>query len=427
MPKEYTHCVAGYVKKGRSRKDAKRICAGMYYKRHGKTVQQAKKDGDEEVAVPSLLKDLPGEEELIAMESELICTTEPLEVVEEYDGVLEEGDEKPFRYKGVAIYDNVISANNRLYDELFCKRLRRRTMEAINNGRIITVHARHGRALGSMFSMPTHMMIGRVDKLVKEGRKTVYYATLANTRDAKDAENLIRGGFITATSIRATDYESEFVKLDDDREVEKMTTAVLDGIDLAERPGVPGAGIVQILEEAPEVTPITISEGDDDMPEIIWQDVTLEMLQENAPQLLLEHKQSWGEEYSKELADKVQQASQELIDDAVAKLEAERASVKSLTADRDAAATKLAELGLSVAILEASQNPLTALVASKLQKRVKTAEDITDALTTEVLEEARKEVLASAGFSPTPAPGGRVTNPDGASLKSWQQDILRLA
>lgn len=41
MPKEYEHCVAGYIAKGRSKKYAQRRCAISYYKRHGKTPQQA--------------------------------------------------------------------------------------------------------------------------------------------------------------------------------------------------------------------------------------------------------------------------------------------------------------------------------------------------------------------------------------------------
>lgn len=40
MPKEYTECVKSYVKKGKPKKDAQRICAIRYYKKHGKTPQQ---------------------------------------------------------------------------------------------------------------------------------------------------------------------------------------------------------------------------------------------------------------------------------------------------------------------------------------------------------------------------------------------------
>lgn len=41
MPKEYTECVKSYVAKGKPLKDAKRICAIAYYKKHGKTPEQA--------------------------------------------------------------------------------------------------------------------------------------------------------------------------------------------------------------------------------------------------------------------------------------------------------------------------------------------------------------------------------------------------
>ncbi|AZU97802.1 hypothetical protein PGDDIFCJ_00175 [Thermus phage YS40_Isch] len=45
MPKEYEHCKESYLKKGVSEKRAKAICAGMYYNRHGITVNEAKKRG----------------------------------------------------------------------------------------------------------------------------------------------------------------------------------------------------------------------------------------------------------------------------------------------------------------------------------------------------------------------------------------------
>ena len=41
MPAEYKNCVKSYVAKGKPLKDAKRICAISYYKKHGKTPQQA--------------------------------------------------------------------------------------------------------------------------------------------------------------------------------------------------------------------------------------------------------------------------------------------------------------------------------------------------------------------------------------------------
>lgn len=45
MPKEYNSCKESEISKGKSEKDAKRICAISYYKRHGKTPMQAEKEG----------------------------------------------------------------------------------------------------------------------------------------------------------------------------------------------------------------------------------------------------------------------------------------------------------------------------------------------------------------------------------------------
>lgn len=43
MPKEYKECVKSEVAKGKSLKDAQRICAISYYKRHGRRPQDDEK------------------------------------------------------------------------------------------------------------------------------------------------------------------------------------------------------------------------------------------------------------------------------------------------------------------------------------------------------------------------------------------------
>lgn len=45
MPKEYEHCKESYLKKGKDEKEAKAICAGMYYNRHNVTVNEAHSRG----------------------------------------------------------------------------------------------------------------------------------------------------------------------------------------------------------------------------------------------------------------------------------------------------------------------------------------------------------------------------------------------
>ena len=45
MPKEYEHCKESYIKKGKDEKEAKAICAGMYYNRHNVTVNEAHSRG----------------------------------------------------------------------------------------------------------------------------------------------------------------------------------------------------------------------------------------------------------------------------------------------------------------------------------------------------------------------------------------------
>ena len=43
MPKEYKECVKSNIARGKSKKEAQRICAIAYYKRHGRTPQQDEK------------------------------------------------------------------------------------------------------------------------------------------------------------------------------------------------------------------------------------------------------------------------------------------------------------------------------------------------------------------------------------------------
>lgn len=47
MPKEYENCVKSNVNKGKSLKDAKRICAIAFFKRHGKRPQDVESSYDD--------------------------------------------------------------------------------------------------------------------------------------------------------------------------------------------------------------------------------------------------------------------------------------------------------------------------------------------------------------------------------------------
>lgn len=47
MPAEYKNCVKSEIARGKSKKEAQRICAIAYYKRHGRTPQQDEASIDE--------------------------------------------------------------------------------------------------------------------------------------------------------------------------------------------------------------------------------------------------------------------------------------------------------------------------------------------------------------------------------------------
>ena len=54
MPKQYKACVASEVKSGKPKKTAQKICAISYYKKHGKSVQEAAKKEGKKVDAPEL-------------------------------------------------------------------------------------------------------------------------------------------------------------------------------------------------------------------------------------------------------------------------------------------------------------------------------------------------------------------------------------
>jgi len=250
---------------------------GVLHKAMVKAGYSKDKDGvwhkGEEVDMPkgkkAVVENIPEGEALIGFSRDLV-------VVEEND--------KGMRVKGVALVDEAISKNNRYYGGRFNDKATEETNQYMAQGNLVTLYSRHAKALphdGAVRDLP----VGQVVKpLAREGRVIVYEAVIAPTQDGKDVMALLRTFKKLPTSIRSTRYESRMVQMNG-QPVEEMLSAVICGIDFTDEPGIEGAGVREILEEAPKIEEVKQQEEED----MDLKELTLAMLEENRKDLLEQH------------------------------------------------------------------------------------------------------------------------------------------
>ena len=432
MPKVFDQCVLALKKKGTPSNQAYAICTASFKKsHHGMTPAQAKAKGMEDVVSDEMLVGMPDAAQLEALSETLLQHNAPLTVLEEAH-IDESGKHHPFRYEGTALFDGAISKNKRWYPKEACDAALAATNAAIEGGLICTVYGTHDQATGGggFFSSgaQVHYPIGKVTKLFRKEERIKYEAALAETRDGADAAVLIRGGFVGPTSIRSYHYEQEMVEVGDEV-LAKMKTFVIAGIDMCQEAGIEGAGIDRVLESA-KSTPFDPSTEEVEETVMDWTKVTLEELQTNVLPLLDKYA---GAKVTAAVATEQAKvvAAEAKAGDWQNKTVASDTALLALRSQLDAAAAKLAEQMLHVAVLEAAQNPLTALVARKMTAVAKKAEDITPALLKTLVEESRNEILVAAGVplgGITPGSGLPVPLPTAAKVAHPDQvTILRLA
>jgi Fe-S cluster biosynthesis and repair protein YggX len=178
------------------------------------------------------------------------------------------------RFDGVAMFENAMSGNGRFYPASFIDESISRTEQWVAAGHKITIHRSHEAWRDG------DMPIGKAENLRHENGAMAFKAQLSKTRDGSDMAVLVQDEVIARMSLRSTQFESETVQMesnDGKRPVELMKWAVIEGIDFCEYPGISGAGITQILESAPQWAKENTME---------WNEVTLETLRENRPDLL---------------------------------------------------------------------------------------------------------------------------------------------
>jgi len=293
---------------------------------------------------------------------EIALSTSPITVVEETD--------KGARIRGVALVDEVISqhGHGRYYSKAFNDRCMAATNVFMAEGGTVTVYSRHGKAIPPEGQLSTSLPVGKVAKpLWRKGNEVWYEAFIAPTTEGKDVIVLLKTEVMTASSIRAATYRSRKRKMDG-RDVEEMIDAVIVGIDLADEAGIDGAGVREVLEEAPTWSDEYSTREVTDME---WKDIDLKSLLENRKDLL--------EEYAASLKD-VLPAQDPKLAGRVTELEAQ---VKTLTEEKgtltvklDAATVQSGQLQLGLKVVEAAQFGVSRIVAEELAKVVKEEADI---------------------------------------------------
>jgi hypothetical protein len=280
--------------------------------------------------------------------------------------ILEDGDLPTgvlLRYKGVALIDHILSDNDVYYSPGFNTQAMESTNEFMALGGKVTVYSRHGGAVQRAGALPTGLPVGRVDRpLQREGPEIVYEAAIADTAEGRDVAALIRSTVLGPTSVRfrPRGFEAERMVMEG-KNVLRPSRGLIKGIDLAEDAGIPGAGIVQIFEEAPLMTPFVPPEEDN----MDWKEVTLKELEEHVPTLLEESRA-----------------------ETVGLLEAAQGALASALEAATAAEALRGDDDLNVAILEASMIGVSREIRARLIEKCTKVEDIKP-----VLEEVRLSAL----------------------------------
>lgn len=314
-------------------------------------------------------------------ETFISSSTRPVEIIEEVQG-------GGLRYKGVALVDEALSANDRYYSARFNDKAMEATNAFMATGGTVTIYSRHGKAIAEPGKLPTSLPVGKVaEPLARQGAEIWYVGYISPTLEGKDCIQLIRDKVMTATSIRSHQYKSRQRKMNG-RMVEEMLEGVIHGIDLTDEAGIHGAGIREVLETA---------QFDKEEDAMEWKDLTLEGLQANRQDLLDAFAADAIEATKAQLAEEAKTAiaakdeaitaktaaEAQLADIAKNVSDAEQAA-KTITEERDAAKTTVAAketeivaLKLKVAIAEAAHiGTIPKAVYASLVEEVKVEDDI---------------------------------------------------
>jgi hypothetical protein len=308
--------------------------------------------------------------------------------------VLEEADLPPgvlLRFTGTASSDGAVSRNKRFYSPEFNTRAMEEANAYITRGGVITMFARHGRAVQPN-SLATGIPCGRVLEFFRDGPRIRYRSELIDTEDGRDMAVAVKTKTMPGTSIRIHQPKGRQITLNGVR-VTELTEGFYNGVDFAVEPGIEGAGVDAILEE------YTIEEIED----MEWKDITLEELLENRKDLL--------EEYLLTLT----QGDQAKYLDPAKKTALE----ESLAV----ASSALEESKYTLAVHEAAHILTTKKIFDEIMARKPKLEEISE-VAVEVRSTAITEALANLGSTQTSQSTAQgVTDPPKTKKKPVGEDV----
>ncbi|MFA5378597.1 MAG: hypothetical protein WC455_22780 [Dehalococcoidia bacterium] len=189
------------------------------------------------------------------------------------------------KFTGVALVDHAVSqqgtGSERYYSPEFNEHCLARTNEYMEQGHVVTIYNSHGSALGSMFSAgPDRNPIGKMEEIWRDGEDILYRGFISATGEGQDVIRLMLDGIRNETSVRIYDVEAETKDMESDEKEEYpdqlvvMREGYIGGIDFCDEAGIPGAGLVQILESAPrfqtqEDTMLTLDVLKEEHPDLV--------------------------------------------------------------------------------------------------------------------------------------------------------------
>jgi hypothetical protein len=245
----------------------------------------------------------------------------------------------------------------------------------MKRGYPVTVYNTHGAALGGFFSAAEKNPIGKIEKLFREEDKIKYEMFISPTSEGRDVIQLIHDGVMNPTSVRIYDFQAKMETTgEDDESIMVLEDGYIGGIDFCDVPGVPEAGITQVLESA---LVFGQPKQEEDMD---WNEVTLEGLKENRQDLL----QSYVVETVQQML-----AERDALKATIAELETKAQD----TSKSDEQATEIAKLTEEVSLWQAAATPIVKEVAAQLrdipaEERQAKADEVRAAAIAAVMAEA---------------------------------------
>jgi hypothetical protein len=346
-----------------------------------------------------------------------------------FDIIQESIDNKPFKFKGIAMIKDSISVNNKRYSGKLVDATVKNIKQILesNGSYPLNVMADHPNALTSNKTLST---VGKITDIYIEGNNAIIEAEIANTTIGKDVQELIRGKFVEGLSIRASKAKMKKMNIDG-RSVNDVLEMELMGVDLVTNPGVKGARVLDILESA-DNSGVYISIEEEELVDIEedkmdYSKIVLEELKKNRPDLVESLKTEFKPLYESEEvglndlqesvnnlttekndlatkveeAEKAQKALQESFDTQKGELEEAQKQLKEIK-DAEEAAQKAAEKAKLDAHITESVSALKFAdsVKAKIKEKVSVLESVeeVDAKIKEEVEFLNMVIKESTGI-----------------------------